>query len=156
MPHITTADWDLPDPFVIPFTAQTDHIDSLNHVNNAAYVLWCQEAGWRHSQALGLGIEDYRALDTAMAIRHAEYDYIGAAYLDEHLVMGTWLTHCDGKLQLERRFQLIRPAQNGNDQSQTILRGRWQLVSIGMSSGKARRMPEPFRRIYGDAVITKP
>lgn len=153
MQHVA-ADWDLPDPFVLPFTVQPEHIDSLNHVNNAAYVLWCQEAGWRHSQALGLGIEDYRALDTAMAIRHAEYDYIGAAYLDEHLMMGTWLTHCDGKLQLERRFQLVRSGQNESNQPKTILRGRWQLVSIGMTSGKARRMPEPFRRIYGDAVVT--
>lgn len=156
MQQIAASEWDLPTPFALPFTVQTEHIDSLNHVNNAAYVLWCQEAGWRHSQALGLDIADYRTLDAAMAIRHAEYDYIGAAYLDEKLVMGTWLTHCDGKLQLERRFQLIRPTGDASGRCQTILRGRWQLVSIGMSSGKARRMPEPFRRIYGDAVVTAP
>ncbi|WP_372758491.1 acyl-CoA thioesterase [Litorivivens sp.] len=148
--------WDLPTPFILKYTAEAEHIDSLNHVNNAIYVGWCQQAGWQHSQALGLGIEDYRQLDAAMAIRHAEYDYISAAYIGEQLELGTWLTQCDGRLQLERRFQLVRLARNGQARAETILRGTWKLVSICMSNGKARRMPEAFKRIYGDAVVTEP
>lgn len=142
-------DWDLPSPFVVNYRVEPVHIDTLNHVNNAVYVGWCQEAGWAHSQALGLGIEEYRQLDTAMAIRHAEYDYISAAYLDDDLRLGTWLSHCDGRLQLERRFQLLR-ASDGC----CLLRGCWKLVSICISTGKARRMPPSFISRYGDAVTT--
>lgn len=143
--------WDLPDPFELPYSVESNHIDSLNHVNNAVYVGWCQDAGWAHSQALGLGIEEYQQLDTAMAIRHAEYDYISAAYLGDKLRLGTWLSHCDGRLQLERRFQLLRESD-----SSCLMRGRWKLVSIGMTSGKARRMPNIFLKTYGDAVVTAP
>lgn len=140
--------WDLPSPFVLDYRVESTHIDSLNHVNNAVYVGWCQEAGWAHSQALGLGIEEYRQLDTAMAIRHAEYDYINAAYLDDDLRLGTWLSYCDGRLQLERRFQLLRERDGS-----CLMRGCWKLVSICISTGKARRMPPSFVHGYGDAVI---
>ncbi|WP_372777859.1 acyl-CoA thioesterase [Litorivivens sp.] len=140
--------WDYPEPFILRFTVEPQHIDVLQHVNNTVYVDWCQKAGWQHSQALGLGIEHYRELDTAMAIRRADYDYISAAYLGDELELGTWLTGCDHRLQLERSFQL-RHRNRGT----TLLRGRWQLVCIGLSSGKARRMPPIFCRLYGDAVI---
>ncbi|MBB3045798.1 acyl-CoA thioester hydrolase [Litorivivens lipolytica] len=141
--------WDYPQPFVLDFTVASEHIDVLQHLNNTVYVEWCQRAGWEHSKALGLGIEHYRELNAAMAIRHADYDYISAAYLGDELELGTWLTHCDNRLQLERSFQL-RHKTTGN----TLLRGRWQLVCISLSNGKAKRMPAVFRDIYGGAVIT--
>jgi acyl-CoA thioester hydrolase len=59
------------------------------------------------------------------------------------LILGTWLTASDGKLTLERRFQLVREADHA-----TILRGRWELVCIELSSGNARRMPLEFRQVY--------
>ena len=113
-------DWDLPSPFILNYRVDPVHIDSLNHVNNAVYVGWCQEAGWAHSQALGLGIEEYRQLDTAMAIRHADYDYINAAYLNDDLQLGTWLSYCDGRLQLERGLAgLCRGRRRGRNLAAT-------------------------------------
>ncbi|MDX1267990.1 MAG: hypothetical protein R3311_11555, partial [Oceanisphaera sp.] len=100
------------------------------------------------SQALGLSLADYQRLDRAVAIRHAEYDYVAAAYLGDQLLVGTWLTHCDGRLTMERQFQILR-AEDGA----VVLRGRWQLVSIGISSGKVQRMPREFAEIYGPAVV---
>lgn len=141
--------WDYPAPYLLHFTVAEHHIDVLQHLNNTVYVEWCQQAGWEHSKALGLGIEHYRELDAAMAIRHADYGYINAAYLGDELELGTWLTHCDNRLQLERRFQL-----RNKTTGQTLLRGRWQLVCIGLSNGKAKRMPPSFVEIYGGAVVT--
>lgn len=141
--------WDLPSPFIKQYQVHDSHIDNLNHVNNAVYVGWCQEAGWAHSLELGLGIEEYRGLDTAMAIRHAEYDYISAAYLDDRLLLGTWLTFSDGRLQMERRFQLLREHDGA-----CLMRGCWKLVSISMSTGKPKRMPPEFVSQYGQAIAT--
>ncbi|WP_338109368.1 thioesterase family protein [Pseudomaricurvus alkylphenolicus] len=125
-----------------------DHIDGLQHVNNAVFVSWCQDAGWAHSQQLGLGLDDYQRLDRAMAIRHGEYDYIQSAYLDQALLVGTWLTANDGRLSMERRFQVIRACDGV-----TVLRARWQLVCIEISSGRPKRMPAEFKDIYGSAVM---
>lgn len=144
----TAIDWDYPEPFVIDVLVQASHIDGIGHVNNSVYVGWCQDAGWGQSVALGLGIDDYQALDRAMVIRHGEYDYVRAAYLGDELQVATWLFAGDNRLSMGRSFQIVRP-KDGT----TLLRGFWQLVCIEMSSGRPRRIPSEFRAIYGPAMI---
>ena len=141
---------DYPHPFTLPVTPCADDIDGLNHTNNAVYVQWCEKTGWAHSEALGLSLQDYQRLDRAMAIRRGEYDYLLPTQLGEALTLATWLTASDGKLTMERRFQLIRD----HDQA-TVLRGRWELVCIELSSGRARRMPSEFCQVYLPVMATR-
>lgn len=140
--------WDFPLPFTLNLSPCDDDIDGLNHTNNAVYVRWCEQIGWAHSEALGLGIADYRRLDRAMAIRRGTYDYLLPTLADEELTLATWLVGGDGKLTMERRFQLIR-----NRDRVTVLRGHWDLVCIEMSSGGARRMPPEFVSAYVPQVV---
>jgi acyl-CoA thioester hydrolase len=141
-------EWDYPHPFTLPVTPCAQDIDGLNHTNNAVYVQWCEKVGWAHSEALGLGMADYLRLDRAMAIRKAEYDYVLPSLQDEALTLGTWITASDGKLTMERRFQIVR-----NSDGATILRGRWDLVCIEVGSGKPRRLPPEFCQIYLPALV---
>ena len=136
-------DWDYPHPFTLPALPRSEDIDGLNHTNNAVYVQWCEKIGWAHSESLGLSLGDYQRLDRAMAIRRGEYDYLLPTTLGETLTLATWLTASDGKLTMERRFQLIR-----NRDQATVLRGRWDLVCIALSTGQARRMPPEFCQAY--------
>lgn len=140
--------WDHPQPHVLEVAPSADDIDGLDHTNNAVYVQWCEKAGWAHSEALGLSLADYRRLDRAMAIRRSEYDYLLPTAAGERLLLGTWLYSTDGKLNMERRFQLLRASDGA-----TVLRGRWQLVCIEISSGRARRMPQAFCDGYLPAVV---
>ena len=139
--------WDYPRPFTVTIIPAAGDIDGLNHTNNAVYVRWCEEVAWAHSESLGLALSDYRRLDRAMAIRRGEYDYLLPSVQGDELLLGTWLCASDGRLTLERRFQLVRQS----DQA-TILRGRWDLVCIEMSSGRPRRMPKEFIQFYLSAV----
>jgi acyl-CoA thioester hydrolase len=141
-------EWDYPHPFTLPVTPRAQDIDGLNHTNNAVYVQWCEKVGWAHSEALGLGMADCLRLDRAMAIRKAEYDYVLPSLQDEALTLGTWITASDGKLTMERRFQIVR-----NSDQATILRGRWDLVCIEVGSGKPRRLPPEFCQIYLPALV---
>ena len=143
--------WDYPRAFTSPVVPRAEDIDGLNHTNNAVYVQWCEKVAWAHSETLGLSLADYRRLDRAMAIRRGEYEYLLPTALDEELTLATWLLASDGKLTMERRFQLIRD----RDQA-TILRGRWDLVCIELSSGRVRRMPPEFCQVYLDAMIVAP
>ena len=143
--------WDFPLPFTLPVTPLAADIDGLNHTNNAVYVRWCEEIGWAHSASLGLDLADYHRLDRAMAIRRGEYDYLLPTALNDQLTLATWLVASDGKLTMERRFQLIRNADRA-----TVLRGRWDLVCIELSSGRARRMPPEFCRVYLPALVAPP
>jgi len=140
--------WDYPNPFTIPAVPQAQDIDGLNHTNNAVYVQWCEKAGWAHSEALGLTLQDYQRLDRAMAIRRGEYDYLLPTLMGEPLTLATWILAGNGKLMMERRFQLVRD----RDQA-TVLRGRWDLVCIELSSGLPRRMPTEFCDVYLPAIV---
>lgn len=140
--------WDYPNPFTLPVSPCLEDIDGLNHTNNAVYVRWCEQIGWAHSAALGLNIEHYRRLDRAMAIRRGTYDYLLPTVENDRLTLATWLVGGDGKLAMERRFQLVRDS----DQV-TVLRGHWDLVCIEMSSGRARRMPAEFVDAYVPQVV---
>ena len=144
-------DWDHPHPFILPRVAQAADIDGLNHTNNAVYVRWCEQAGWAHSEALGLTLDDYRRLDRAMAIRRGAYDYLLPTGAGDALLLGTWLGAGDGRLALERRFQLIRERDGA-----TVMRGRWHLVCIELSSGRARRMPQAFLEAYLPVAVGTP
>ena len=135
--------WDFPNPHQFSVIPLPGDIDGLNHTNNAVYLKWCEQAAWAHSELLGLTLEDYRRLDRAMAIRRGEYDYILATYVGEPLTVGTWLVAKDGNPSMERRFQIIRPADGA-----TVLRGRWELVCIQLSNGRVRRMPAEFIEAY--------
>jgi acyl-CoA thioester hydrolase len=140
--------WDLPRPFTLPLAPAAADIDGLNHTNNAVYVQWCEKIGWAHSEALGLSLADYQRLDRAMAIRRAEYEYILPTAAGDALTLATWLYATDGKLNMERRFQLRRDSDGA-----TVLRGRWDLVCIELSTGRARRMPAEFCDVYLPAVV---
>lgn len=140
--------WDRLQPFLMSVTPAPEDIDGLQHTNNAVYVQWCERIGWAHSETLGLSLLDYQRLDRAMAIRRGEYDYLLPTALGDELMLATWLSASDGKLTMERRFQLIRL----RDQV-TVLRGRWDLVCIELSSGRPRRMPPEFCSLYLPALV---
>ncbi|NTY57743.1 thioesterase family protein [Pseudomonas sp. UMC631] len=140
--------WDLPDPFVIDISVNAEDIDGLGHANNAVYVSWLERCAGRHSQRRGLDLAEYRRLDRAMAVVRHEIDYLAAAYEGEELQMATWIVESDQKLRMDRRFQLVRPADGV-----TLLRARTTFVCIELSSGRPRRMPVEFIEGYGRALL---
>jgi acyl-CoA thioester hydrolase len=144
----TNHNWDYPNPFLLPLTPSLEDIDGLNHTNNAVYVQWCEKIAWLHSGSLGMDLEAYQRLNRAMAIRQANYDYLLPSNLGDPLLLATWLTASDGKLSLERSFQLIRQSDGA-----TLLRARWHLVCIDLDSGRPRRLPEAFCAAYFPALV---
>lgn len=116
--------------------------------SNAVYVQWCGKIGWTHSEALGIRLADYQRLDRGMAIRRADYHYLLPTTANDELTLGTWLLGGDGKLTMERRFQLIR-----NRDQATVLRGCWKLVCIELSSGRPRRFPPELCEAYVAATV---
>jgi acyl-CoA thioester hydrolase len=139
--------WDLSNPFVIEIQVTADDIDGLGHANNAVYVSWLERCAWRHSQFLGLDLAEYRRLDRAMAVVRHEIDYLASAYEGQQLQMATWIVESDQRLKMDRRFQLIRPADGV-----TLLRAKTTFVCIELSSGKPKRMPAEFVEGYGVAL----
>lgn len=139
---VVTA-WDYPQPFIQALTVTRSDLDAYGHTNNTSYVRWCEQVAWEHSKSVGLGMEEYRALDRAIAIRHSEYDYEAPSYLNDALLAATWVVSSDGKLRLRRCFQICRLTDG-----LTILRGLWDVVCIELSTGRPRRLPGAFLDAY--------
>lgn len=141
--------WDFENPHTYDITVQADDIDELGHANNAVYVRWLERCAWQHSKSLGLGLNEYRELDRAMAIVHHQIDYLAAAYEGDELVMATWIVHWDKKLRMTRHFQLCRKGDET-----TLLRARTTFACIELSTGRPKRMPALFIEGYGKAIST--
>ena len=143
-----TLHWDHPNPHVCSVTVTPADIDALSHTNNGVYVNWCEQAAWSHTRALGLGEDQYRSLNRAMALTQAEYQYLRATHENDALQVGTWITRWDRRLTMERQFQII-----DNKTGQTVLRAKHQFVCIEISTGKPRRPPKEFIDQYGPVVL---
>lgn len=141
--------WLYPKPYVQQISVTDESIDGLGHVNNIAYLKWCEDTAWQHSAHLGLTMADWLNVDRAMAITRAEYDYLAAAFAGEDISVATWLTASDMKLTLERRFQIAR-----NSDGKTLFTGRWHLVCINITSGRPARLPSQFIDIYGPNLVS--
>lgn len=135
--------WDFPNPHFVALDVLADDIDAYDHVNNSVYLAWLDQAAWSHSATLGLSLEQCLEMRRGMAAHHTEIDYLRAAVLGDHVLVGTWIVGTDTKLRVERRFQ-VRRASDG----ETLARARIDYVCINLDSGRAARMPDSFQRTY--------
>ena len=80
-------------------------------------------------------------------------EMLSGAYYDDDLLI---LPHMENLLEALSNdlATMARPLCDA-DQA-TLLRGRWDLVCIELGSGKPRRMPEEFCRIYLPALTAQP
>ena len=88
-------------------------------------------------------LERCLALRRGMAAHRLEIEYLRAAVRGDVVEAATWIVGTDGRLRVERRFQLRRQSDG-----ETLARARIDYVCINLDSGRAVRMPESFARAY--------
>ncbi len=143
MNELNDLPWDYPDPFFIKRTVTPDEVDGYNHVNNTVYLKWMDECAWKHSEAVGLGIEQCQDLGKGMAVTRHEIDYLVSVYLGDEVIIGDWVTLNDSKLRAERTFQIIRLRDN-----KTVSRCVSSYVCTNLKNGRPTRMPLIFVERY--------
>ena len=135
--------WDMPKPYVISVLAEEGDIDSYQHVNNSVYVRWFDECARDHSKALGIDTEDAAELGYGMAVRDSHITYLAPSFLNEKILVGNWLSACDGKLRATRHFQIVRESDGV-----VLTRAEFHYICIKIDTGMPSRMPEIFRQTY--------
>ena len=141
-------DWDHPNPFHIEVVVALSDIDSFNHVNNTVYLRWLTECAWAHSAAVGLPEATCVEMRRGMAVRSIHVDLLASAYLDEHLLVGNWLTNRD-RLRATRIYQIIN-----KESGTTLLRGHVDFVCVNLDNGRPARMPPEFDRAYSETLLS--
>ena len=139
--------WDYPNPFTVSIKVSDVEIDQLGHANNQVYLEWMMRAAYKHSERLGLSVNDYLSLGVAMVAKKHEINYLSATYVNEYLTIGTWISTNDNRFQSTRKYQIIRM-----DDKKTILRAETDWVSLNIDNGKPQRMPDEFIRCYQPTI----
>jgi acyl-CoA thioester hydrolase len=137
------VEWDHPEPFTLPLVVIDSEIDEYRHVNNAAYVRWLDRCAWAHSAALGISLDDCLRMDRGMAVRRSELEYLAPAFIDDKVVVATWIADSDQKLRVTRRFQIV-----AEDTGRTLVRATIEYVCLVLSTGRPVRMPPTFVERY--------
>jgi acyl-CoA thioester hydrolase len=132
-----------PAAHVIELGVEAADIDAYDHVNNAVYLTWLDRAAWSHSAALGVPLERCLGVRRGMAALRTEIDFVRAALRGDRVRVATWIAGSNGRLRVERRFQVVRAADDA-----TLARARTEYVCINLDTGRAVRMPELFARAY--------
>lgn len=135
--------WKIPSPYIERVVVGEADIDEMNHTNNVVYLGWLEQVAWAHSKSLGLTMDDYHRLGCGVVARRHELNYLLPTFLDEELLVGTWISGNDGRLSTYRDYQIIRP----RDQA-TVLLGYTHWVCVDMVTGRPRRMPPEFLEAY--------
>ncbi|WP_020409238.1 acyl-CoA thioesterase [Hahella ganghwensis] len=140
-------EWDMPIPHVMEILVTEEDTDRLGHTNNTAYLKWMEEVSWDHISPIGMDWQAHEDSGKAMAITRTEIDYLASAYADDKLVIGTWITGCDGRLTSSRQFQIVR-----HSDGRTLVRAKCRYACIDMTSGRPARMPKAFIECHRRAM----
>lgn len=139
----STSCWDVTAPHVVEYTVLPEHIDHMDHVNNAVYLTFLEDAAWSHTRSLGLTWPDYQALDAGCVVRDHALEYLAPALVGDVLQVGTWITGNDHRLTMWRAYQIRRLCDN-----RTLLRAHSRFICVRLSTGRPRRMPQAFIDAY--------
>jgi acyl-CoA thioester hydrolase len=118
--------------FELQFTAGSEHIDELGHVNNAVWVQWVQQvavAHWESAAPIA-----HRDSFIWVVVRH-EIDYLRPAFEGDRLTARTWVGEAPKGARFDRHVEFT-----GND-GRLCVRARTVWAMIDKASGRPARVP---------------
>jgi acyl-CoA thioester hydrolase len=132
---------DVPEVFTVHHTVGEQHIDVLGHVGNLVFLGWLLDAAQAHSSAVGLTWERYRELGGVFVVRRHEVDYLESAYLEDQLLVRTWIAHT-GRATSVRNYEVIRDTR-------CLVRATTTWAFVNLTTGRPCRIFEPVLVAFG-------
>ena len=118
--------------FEMTFTAASEHIDELVHVNNAVWVQWMEEVATTHWRAVANPEHQDRFF--WVVVRH-EIDYLRAVLEGETITARTWAGERPQGARFDRNIEFT-----GED-GKVRVRSRTDWAIIEKASGRPIRVP---------------
>lgn len=118
--------------FELGFTARSEHIDELGHVNNAVWVQWIQQvavAHWEH-----VASEAHKQAYFWVVVRH-EIDYLRAAHEGDQILAQTWVGDAPQGARFDRFVEFTGPDKK------ICVRSRTWWAIIDKALGRPIRVP---------------
>ncbi len=125
--------------FVLPERVKWRDLDSANHVNNAMYVSYFEDAQVAAMQARGWTPARLRSEGLLLLARRMRIEYRVSAVMQDALSVATWVTEM-GRTGIERAYAITRA---GSDEQ--LVRGRGQWVCVDAETLTPRRISAEMR-----------
>ena len=125
----------MPAIYLYEHTVTPDEIDGQGHVNNLVYLKWMQTAAVEHSTAQGWPSARYRESKIGWVVRSHFIEYRQPAFLDEPIVVKTWVCNFR-KVTSLRRYKIIRKT---DDIVLAVAETEWAF--LGLERRVPRRIP---------------
>jgi acyl-CoA thioester hydrolase len=96
----------MPAVFELHHIVTARDLDDLGHVNNLEYIRWMLHAAGEHSAAQGWPGSRYLKVQAGWVVHRHEIEYRRPAFLNEHVVVRTWVVDMKRSTSL-RRYQIL-------------------------------------------------
>lgn len=125
-----------------PLVVSAEEIDRLGHVNNLVYLRWMQAAALAHSAVQGWTPERYEQMGSGWVVRSHEIKYLQPAYLDQPIVVRTWVADMT-KVASTRRYKILR----AEDRS-LLASAATQWAFVDYTTGTLKRIPPEVSQAF--------
>ena len=143
------------------FRVRFHEVDSLGHVNNAAYLNYVEQAAIDHATFLGLDLQRLQRLGGVFVARRHEIEFLKPTFAGDVLRVITWLGEPRGA-RVDRRYLVFRDLSLG---SAVVVAGRptiyasipardglvaWATTEwvFANNQGQPRRIPDEVARLF--------
>jgi acyl-CoA thioester hydrolase len=127
-----------PDVFTLRRRVTFNEIDMAQHVNNAVYLSYVEDAAMQVSAHYGWSADQMRAHNFAVVVRQHRLEYLQPALLGDEIEISTWVSNAK-RVSATRHFVLKRI---GDDQ--LLARVNTGVVFIDLTSGRPIPIPDQF------------
>lgn len=114
-------------------------LDEIQHVNNATYLSFVEDAGIQSAAARGWTLARLESEGLGVVARRHRIEYKQPAVMDDHLEISVW--HSDVRRSSTVRHCIIRRPADGA----LVAQARTHLVFVSLDSGRPVRIPMAFR-----------
>lgn len=128
--------------FTRRFRVRHYELDSFNHVNNAVYANYMQEAAIEASTEAGYSPAWYREHGTSWFIRQLSIRYYLQATYGDALDVTTWVSDMR-RVMSNREYKITRVSDGA-----VVARARVNWVYIDLQTGQPLRVPKEFERDF--------
>jgi acyl-CoA thioester hydrolase len=118
--------------FELSFTARSEHIDELGHVNNAVWVQWIQQVAVAHWDSVADAA--HKDAYVWVVVRH-EIDYLRAALEGDRIIARTWVGDAPQGARFDRLMEFAGP------DGKVCVRAKTQWAIIDKALGRPIRVP---------------
>lgn len=120
-------------------TVDDSHIDINGHVNNVVFVQWMQDLAVLHWNAVG-GAALQESTNGTWVARSHHIEYLKPAYLDDQLIMRTWVAEAR-RVRSIRRYEFRRG-------DILLARGETDWVFVDLTTGRPKSIPAGFTDLF--------